>query len=144
MRRARPHELKTRAVPVMTARMSEAELLKWLPVPFDDIDDPLATPEPSKGALIELENGAYVVVYYGKDSKQLTLEIPETARDSSELVESFFHEVPLPLSRVLWHRADTTLPSRRRRVTKANAQSTKTPIRAKRSARRVAIPAKRK
>jgi hypothetical protein len=113
MRRARPHELKTRAVPVLTARLSEAELLKWLPVRFDEIDDPLATPEPSKGALIKLETGACVVVYYGKDSKQLTLEIPETADDSSELVASFLHEVPLPISRVLWHRPDTKLPSGR-------------------------------
>ena len=144
MRRARPHELKTRAVPVMTARMSEAELLKWMPVPFDDIDDPLATPEPSKGALIRLDNGAYVVAYYGKDSNQLTLEIPEATRDSSEIVESFFREVPLPLSRVLWHRSDIKLPSRSRRTTTAKGQSAKAPIRAKRSARRVAMPSKRK
>jgi hypothetical protein len=111
MRRAKPHELKTRAVPVMTARLSEAELRKWVPVRFDEIDDPLAAPEPSKGALIELDNGAYVVVYYGKESKQLTLEIPETARDSSAVVASFFHEVPLPTTRVLWHRPDTKLPA---------------------------------
>ena len=121
----------------MTALLSEAELLEWLPVPFDDIDDPLATPEPSKGALIQLENSAYVVVYYGKDSKQLTLEIPEATRNSSELVASFFHEVPLPLSRVLWHRPDTKLPA----TTDAPATE---PIRAKRSARRVVMPAKRK
>jgi hypothetical protein len=128
----------------MTAHLSEAELLEWLPVPFDDIDDPLATPEPSKGALIELENGAYVVVYYGKDSKQLTLEIPEATRDSSELVASFFQEVPLPLSRVLWHRPDTKLPARRRSTTAGDVPNTSEPIRAKRSARRVVMPAKRK
>jgi hypothetical protein len=128
----------------MTARLSEAELLKWLPVPFDDIDDPLATPEPSKGALIKLENGAYVVVYYGKDSNQLTLEIPEATRDSSELVACFFREVPLPLSRVLWHRSDTKLPSRRRRAATAKVLSGQEPVRAKPSARRVAMPVKRK
>ena len=126
MRRAKPHELKTRAVPVLTARLSEAELLEWLPVPFDDIDDPLAAPEPSKGALIQLDNGRYVVVFYGTDSNQLTLEIPEETPDFSELVEHFLREVPLPLSRILWHRPDTKLP------------------RAKRSARRVVLPAKRK
>jgi len=142
MRRARPHELKTRAVPVMTARLSEKELDQWLPIRFDDIDDPLAVPEPSKGALIKLENGAYVVVYYGKDSKQLTLEIPETTNDSSALVASFFHEVPLPISRVLWHRPDTQLPSRRRRT--APARGSAESLRPKRSARRVAMPAKRK
>ena len=143
MRRAKPHELKTRAVPVMTARLSEAELLRWVPVPFDDIDDPLATPEPSKGALIRLEKGAYVVVYYGRDSNQLTLEIPEATRDSSEIVAAFLSEVPLPLSRVLWHRPDTKLPSQRKRATGANDSDPAT-MRAKRSARRVAMPAKRK
>lgn len=128
----------------MTAHLSEVELLEWLPVPFDDIDDPLATPEPSKGALIQLENDSYVVVYYGKDSKQLTLEIPEATRDSSELVASFFREVPLPLSRVLWHRSDTELPSSRRGAATADVPKTSEPVRAKRSARRVVMPAKRK
>jgi len=127
MRRAKPQELQERAVPVMTAQVSEAELLEWVPVQFDDIEDPLATPEPSKGALVELESGDYVVLFYGKDSGQLTVEIPEATSDSSELIASFFSEVPLPLSRVLWRRADTHLPKR-----------------AKRSARRVALPRTRK
>ncbi len=127
MRRAKPQELRQRAVPVMTAQLSEAELLEWMPVRFDDIDDPLATPEPSKGALVELESGEFVVLFYGKESSQLTLEIPEATADASELVASFFSEVPLPLSRVLWHRADTHLPKQ-----------------AKRSARRVALPRTRK
>ena len=141
MRRAKPHELQTRALPVMTARLSEDELLVWLPVHFDEIDDPLATPEPSKGALIQLDNGAYVVVYYGKSSNQLTLEIPETTSDSSALVASFFHEVALPVSRVLWHRSDTKLPKRQRRAMAATATSN---VRPKRSARRVTIPSKHK
>jgi len=79
--------------------------------------------------LIELDNGAHVVVYYGKDSQQLTLEIPETTSDSSALLASFFSEVPLPRSRVLWHRSDTELP---------NA------VKTKRSARRVVMPGTRK
>lgn len=116
MRRAEPHELKTRAVPAMTAQMSESELLEWVPVPFDDITDPLETPEPSKGALIELDAGGYLVLYYGEDSHQLTVEIPETTRDSSTLLSAFLREVPLPSSRVLWHRPDITLPQHRRRA----------------------------
>ena len=59
MRRARPDELTTRAVPVMTAHLSESELVEWLPVPFDEINDPLAVPEPSKGALIELPSPSF-------------------------------------------------------------------------------------
>jgi hypothetical protein len=153
MRRAKPHELKTRAVPAMTARLSEAELDRWVPIEFDEITDPLATPEPSKGALVKLESGAYVVLYYGYDSKQLMVEIPETTHDSSALVAAFFGEVPLPVSRVLWHRPDIRLPSRRRRSTPAAAASAKsrrgTPVDTgtaspKRSARRVALPRREK
>ena len=47
MRRAAPDELQARAFPVMTARMSEAELGEWFPVSFDEINDPWAAPEPS-------------------------------------------------------------------------------------------------
>lgn len=110
MRRAKPQELKTHAVPVLTARITEAELGRWLPIPFDEITDPLAVPEPTRGALVQLESGSYVVVYYGRDSGQLFLEIPEATTDSSALVAEFFREVPLPTSRVLWLRPDITLP----------------------------------
>src|SRR5881392_783347 len=106
MRRANPHELKTRAIPALTAHLSEAELLKWVPVPFDEIVDPLATPEPSKGALVRLDSGGYVVLYYGHDSHQLVVEIPETTADASALLEAFLDEVPIPASRILWRRSD--------------------------------------
>jgi len=43
----------------MTAHLSESELVEWLPVPFDEINDPLAVPEPSKGALIELPSPSF-------------------------------------------------------------------------------------
>ncbi|HYI09302.1 MAG TPA: hypothetical protein VEK57_09535 [Thermoanaerobaculia bacterium] len=124
----------------MTARISEGELLKWMPVDFDDIDDPLATPEPSKGALVELEAGAYVVLYYGKDSSQLTIEIPEKTADVAALIASFLREVPVPISRVLWHRPDTKLPGQRRRSAESSAARPK----AKRSTHRVSLPNKPK
>ena len=97
----------------MTARLSESELREWVPVPFDEITDPLATPEPSLGALVQLDSGGYVVLYYGEDSNELTLEIPENAKNSSALVKAFFREVRLPTSRVLWHREGITLPKKR-------------------------------
>jgi len=109
MRAAKPDELKENAVPVMTAHISESELLKWFPVTFQDITDPWATPEPSKGALIKLDAGDYVVVYWGHDSKELTVNIP-SATDASAALASFFREVPIPRSRVLWRRADARLP----------------------------------
>lgn len=110
MRRAKPQELTTRAVPAMTARLTEGELLEWMPIPFDEISDPLATPEPSKGALVELDSGGYIVLFYGEDSHQLIVEIPENTEDPSALLSDFLSEVPLPASRVLWHRPDIALP----------------------------------
>ena len=109
MRAAKPHELKEHALPVMTARISEAELNKWFPVPFQEITDPWATPEPSKGALVKLDAGHYFVLYFGEDSKQLTLRIAPNV-DASTFLASFFREVPLPRSRVLWRRPGVRLP----------------------------------
>ena len=154
MRRAKPHELKTHAVPIMTARMSEAELGRWFPVRFEEISDPLEAAEPSKAALVQLEGGAFVVLYYGKESKQLIVEIPESTKDSSALLAAFFEEVPVPLSRVLWHRPDAEVPKRRGstglRSVDRTAQSKTTSTtrvsraRAKRSAMSVSASEKRK
>lgn len=128
MRRAAPNELRSTAAPAITARVSEAELQRWFPVPFDEIAEPLAVPEPTRSALVQLEYGAYIVVSYGKDSGQLFVDIPETTPNVSDLIAAFFREVPLPMSRVIWHRDDITLPDRR----------------IKRSAQRVSLPKKTK
>jgi hypothetical protein len=127
MRRARPHELKVATAPLLTARVSAAELSKWVPIKFEEITDPLETAEPSKGALVRLDNGDYFVLFYGKDSRQLTVEIPEATKDSSAALSAFLREVPLPTSRILWLRSGAELPG----------------VRAKRSALRVAAPRKR-
>jgi len=109
LRTAKPIELKENAFPVMTAKLSEVELTRWFPVAFQEISDPWAAPEPSKGALVKLDAGEYVVLDYGKDSKQLTVRIP-SALDASACLASLFREVPLPRSRILWRRADVRLP----------------------------------
>jgi hypothetical protein len=109
MRAATPDELRENAFPVMTAKLTEHELTEWFPISFQEIDDPWAAPEPSKGALVKLDAGEYVVLDYGKDSSQLTVRIP-TGMDASECLASLFREVPLPRSRVLWRRADARLP----------------------------------
>ena len=109
MRVGRPDELKVQAFPVLTARISETELSKWFPVPFHDLTDPQETPEPSKAALIRLEQGEYFVLYWGELSKQLKLEIP-AATDPSVFLDSFFREVPLPQARILWRRQGARLP----------------------------------
>src|SRR5258708_39309198 len=109
MRTAKPNELKENAFPVMTAKLSEVELMRWVPIAFQEITDPWAAPEPSKGALVKLDAGEYVVLDYGKDSNQLTVRIP-SAFDASSCLASLFREVPLPRSRILWRRADVRLP----------------------------------
>lgn len=109
MRTANPNELKENAFPVMTAKLSEVELTRWFPISFQEITDPWAVPEPSKGALVRLDAGEYVVLDYGKDSNQLTIRIP-SAIDASTCLASLFREVPLPRSRILWRRADARLP----------------------------------
>ena len=109
MRAARPDELKEMAFPVMTARLSETELTQWFPVSFEEINDPWAAPEPSEGALVKLDAGEYVVLDYGRDSKQLIVRIPANV-DASRFLASFFREVPLPRSRVLWRRAGARMP----------------------------------
>jgi hypothetical protein len=111
MRAAKPGELKSHAVPVMTAKVSEHELTEWFPFAFEDITDSEATPEPSKGALVKLTNGQYFVVYWGESSHQLTLQIPQ-ATDPLKFLAAFFTEVPLPRSRIVWRRADARLPAR--------------------------------
>jgi hypothetical protein len=135
------------AVPVITARLSEAELTKWLPVLFDAIDDPLQAPEPSLGALAQLDAGGYVVLTYGKDSEQLIVEFPINIRNKTALLAQFFREVPLPLSRILWHQKGTRLPQRnmagRSALEKDQKRKSIAP-RVKRSALRAQAPAKRK
>ena len=109
MRVGRPDELRVQAFPVLTARISETELAKWFPVPFHYLTDPQETPEPSKAALIRLDQGEYFVLYWGELSKQLKLEIP-AATDPSGFLDAFFREVPLPRGRILWRRQGTRLP----------------------------------
>lgn len=111
MRAGKPDELKVQAFPVLTASISETELSKWFPVPFHYLTDPQETPEPSKAALIRLEQGEFFVLYWGEWSRQLKLEIP-AATDPSGFLDAFFREVPLPRGRILWRRQGARLPRR--------------------------------
>jgi hypothetical protein len=113
MRTAKPSELTERAVPVLTAKVTESELSRWFPVKFQEINDPEATAEPSKGALIKLAAGPYIVLFYGKESGQLVLEIPASA-DATANVDAFLQEVPIPPSKITWHRADIQVAAPKR------------------------------
>jgi len=110
MRVAKPNELKTHAYPVLAAAITPDELSKWFPIAFEHITDAQEVPEPSKAALIQLDDGSYVVLYYGELSNQLTLRIP-TSVDAPAFLRALFKEVPLPKARIVWHRQDAVLPS---------------------------------
>ena len=105
MRGAGPEELKDAANPMLTARLSESELAEWFPVACEEITDPWATPEPSKGALIRLDSDEYIVIYWGHDSSELTVETPNVIPDRRVLA-SLLREVPQLKSRILWQRPD--------------------------------------
>jgi hypothetical protein len=93
----------------MVAAMSGAELPKCFPVPFENINDPLASLEPGKAALVQLSGGEYVVLDWGQETKRLTVRIDEKA-DPGVCLRQLFHEVPSLRSRLLWHRPDVRLP----------------------------------
>ena len=109
MRVAKPDELLTHAFPVLTARITDAELARWFPASFHHLTDPQEAAEPSRAALLRLDKGDYFVLYFGEISKQLTLRIPE-ATDAAAFLDSFLREVPLPLNRIVWRRDGLKLP----------------------------------
>lgn len=101
MHRVEPAELNERAIPVLAATLSESELLRWTRVDFTELSDPLSVPEPSLGALVELSSGQLAVLVYGRITKELVVEFPESANFRSEL-DAFFKEVPSIADRVRW------------------------------------------
>lgn len=110
MRVAKPNELTTHAYPVLAAAISADELSKWFPIAFQHITDAQEVAEPSKAALVKLDEGMTFVLYYGELSNQLTLRIP-TSVDAPAFMRALFAEVPLPKGRIVWRRQDATLPS---------------------------------
>lgn len=109
MRSADPNELQTHAYPVMTAAISEAELTEWFPVRFQHVTDPQEAAEPSRAALVRLDTDECFALIYGELSNQIMLRIP-TSVDAAAFMRSFFREVPLPTSRIIWRRQDAQLP----------------------------------
>ncbi len=100
MRRAKAEELKSEAIPVLTAHLSEPEFRNFFPVETDELDA-LAEAEPSIGALIQLECGSYVVVIYGKTTGTMKLLLPQGTEPGRGL-DAVLAEVPLPLHCVEW------------------------------------------
>ena len=120
MRRAEPHELNARAVPVLVATLSKKEVGKLFPVRFDDMD-PFSEPEPSQGALVQLESGPFAVIVWGKSTGNLTVSLPEKA-DTRKVIEALLAEAPVSAKAITW-RADEATPEIARVATAANRRS---------------------
>ncbi|MEK6373499.1 MAG: hypothetical protein AABO58_12475 [Acidobacteriota bacterium] len=112
MRYAQPHELKGNVVPVLQLHLSEKQFERMFPVRTVGIDA-LAAAEPSKGALIRLESGSYVVVTYGEITHRVTVEVPQNA-DARTVVRELFEEVDIPGSAIEWIRENVKPRPRRR------------------------------
>ncbi len=109
MRSAAAEELKTNALPVLTARVSNVELARWFPVSFYDLSHPQEVAEPSKAALIQLDAGDLFVLFWGQVSNQLMLRIGPDV-DASQFLRELLREVPLPRTRIISLRSDARLP----------------------------------
>ena len=104
MRYARPTELTEAVVPVLQLRLSEQEFDELFPVKTVSLD-PLAAAEPSRGALIRLDSGSYVVVTYGEITQRALVEVPGSA-DAPNVVRELLSEVDVPSTAIEWNRYD--------------------------------------
>ena len=98
MRRADPQELREDARPALFLSLSENRLSELFPVPFSSME---SEAEPSKGALVQLASGGYVVVAYGTVTRRATLSLPISA-DVHDAIEALLREVALQPSEILW------------------------------------------
>jgi hypothetical protein len=94
--------------PSLIARISPDELKRLFPVPFVDLD-PLAAPEPSRGALLRLQSGRMVVIEYGLVTSRLTVSVPASANIAETLIE-LLNEARIDMDTVEWITDDIEAP----------------------------------
>lgn len=101
MQRALPTALQEDAKPVAVLQLMPARLAELFPVRFSDLD-PLAEAEPSRGALIELDEvGTLAVVVYGTITGRTTISFPASASFAAQW-RALRSEVPLRDDEIVW------------------------------------------
>lgn len=100
MRRARPAELQEDAVPALVLSVDPHRLRELFPVRFSRVDS-LAEPEPSKGALIQLDSGPYAVVMYGTETGRATISLP-AASNVRRTLAALLRETPIHRDEIEW------------------------------------------
>ena len=99
MRLALPDETIIEEFVILYANISEQEFNQFFPVTMAELPT-LAEPEPSKGALIQLDSGYYLAVIYGIITKRLSVYKPPEI-ETQTVLEALLKEVKLPLDRVI-------------------------------------------
>ncbi|MDP9191147.1 MAG: hypothetical protein M3P06_05535 [Acidobacteriota bacterium] len=100
MRRARPDELKEDAVPALVLSVDPRRLRELFPVRFSRVES-FAEPEPSKGALIQLDSGSYAVVMYGTETRRATISFP-AAGDVPRALKALLRETSIHRDEIDW------------------------------------------
>lgn len=100
MRSVAPESVNVALEPVMIARISREELARLMPVEFHEME-PLAAPEPSLGAVVELGSGRLVAVSYGKITGQLMVEVAPTPEAAAVLLDLLL-EAPVDAESIAW------------------------------------------
>lgn len=106
MRIAPPESLNSDVRPVLTAHVSQFDLMRLFPVQFAEVDA-LAAAEPCKAALLRLDSGRLVVIEYGTVTSTVTVSVPLDA-DSNDTLIDLLVEAPLGSS-IEWL-SDEVLP----------------------------------
>jgi hypothetical protein len=100
MKRALARELNEDAVPAMVLQASKARLTEMFPVRFSAVH-PLAEPEPSEAALVQLKSGPLVAINYGTVTNRVTISVPISA-DVRETIRALLLEAPVRGEEILW------------------------------------------
>lgn len=101
MRRAKPTESVIDIYPILLAEVAEEGFFHLFPVEMSEFES-LTEPEPSIGGLVQLENGQFIGVCFGKQTHQLSILKP-MGQATKEVLEKVFQEVPLLQKYVTWH-----------------------------------------
>jgi hypothetical protein len=95
--------------PSLIVRMRPDELNRLFPIQLVDLD-PLAAPEPSRGALLRLASGRMVVIEYGMVTSRLTVSVPTYANIAETLLD-LMNEAQIDMDAVEWITDEIEMPA---------------------------------
>ncbi len=100
MRKVGPEALSEDTVAVLQIQSSTDELEQIIPVKMYPLES-LSEPEPSIGALIQLQSGDLIVTIYGQETGTLLIEIP-VSKPIAKTIQAILNEIPIKKQCILW------------------------------------------